>query len=294
MTRFGLIVYLLKSSEGIKMQDRLNNTYQYKDYIESIAEFNHSRPDMVAVGNYNYEMIDIFNDLKSLNHKHLLDIGASPHGYALERALFHEVSSYTGIGLALQGTTEVCQADRVGKLIGMNAENLAFDNASFDLIITLSTFEHFFNIDRVLTEMYRVLKPGGSVLINFQPVWTCSYGHHLHHVPNIDRLIPPWSHLLCQADEMRQLLQTVWPLQSPMSLDETIEWIYHSDEINRIDIKTILASFHNCSFEIEWLTPLPDFETENKLIIAEYLSKILPYSSQDLMTRGYSLMLNKK
>jgi SAM-dependent methyltransferase len=276
------------------MQDELNNIYEYEDYKKSIAEFNRSRPDMIAVGNYNYEMIDIFNELKSLKHKHLLDIGASPHGYALERSLFHEVSAYTGIGLAPQGTTEVRQANRVGKLIGMNAENLAFDNDSFDLIITLSTFEHFFNIDRVLTEMYRVLKPGGSVLINFQPVWTCSYGHHLHHLPDVARLIPPWAHLLFQADEMRRLLQTEWPVQSPMSLDETIDWIYHSDEINRIDIKTIRDSFYNCSFEIEWMTPLTDSEADSKSIIAEYLSKLLPYSSEDLMTIGYSLMLNKK
>jgi SAM-dependent methyltransferase len=275
------------------MQEQPINTYKYNDYIESIAAFNRSRPDMIAVGNYNYEMIDIFNELKSLKHKHLLDIGASPHGYALERSLFHEVSSYTGIGLAPQGTTEVYQADRVGKLIGMNAENLAFDDDSFDLIITLSTFEHFFNIDRVLTEMYRVLKPGGSVLINFQPVWTCSYGHHLHHVPDIARLIPPWAHLLCQADEMRQLLQAVWPSQSSMSLDETIEWIYHSDEMNRIDIKTIRDSFHNCSFEIEWMTPLSDCESDDNPVIAKYLSKILPYSAQDLMIRGYSIMMNK-
>lgn len=278
----------------LKLQNIPKIVSTFENYRKEIAEFNEKRPDMIAVGNYNHEMIDIFNQIASIQNKHLLDIGASPHGYALERALQCGVASYTGIGLAPQEITEVHHDDRIGQLINMNAESLAFDSESFDLIISLSTFEHFHNGNLVLEEMYRVLKPGGSVLINFQPIWTSSYGHHLHHLPSINKLVPPWAHLLLKEDEMRHLLSDQWPVESPMSLDEVIEWIYHGDEINRVDVIALRNLFYACRFEIEWITPLSDDDSNNKRIIADYLSKILPYSAEDLMTRGYSLLMKKK
>ena len=277
------------------LETPLNETsYTFENYVATIEQFNKMRPDMVAVGEYNHQMIDTLNDLHPLKGRHLLDIGASPHGYALEWALRRGVASYTGIGLGIGETIEVQHQNRTGKLIQMNAENLTFDPETFDLIITLSTFEHFFNGDVVLQEMYRVLKPGGSVLVNFQPVWTSSHGHHLHHIPAVAKLIPPWAHLLWNEETMRHIYKDSWPANSHMSLEDAIEWIYNSNEINRVDVVTLRKIFSNSKFEIKWITPLLDNNADNKPIIADYLSKILPYTAEDLMTLGFSLLLDKK
>ena len=45
------------------------------------------------------------------------------------------------------------------------AEQLAFDDNSFDVAITRYSFHHFVDPERVLTEMARVTKPGGRVII---------------------------------------------------------------------------------------------------------------------------------
>jgi 2-polyprenyl-3-methyl-5-hydroxy-6-metoxy-1,4-benzoquinol methylase len=267
--------------------------YAFENYLATIENFNRSRPDMVPVGEYNHQMIDILNQLRPLKDKHLLDIGASPHGYALEWALHRSVASYTGIGLGIGETVEVNHKDSFGQLRYMNAEDLSFESETFDLIISLSTFEHFFNGSKVLQEMHRVLRRKGSVLINFQPVWTSSYGHHLHHVPSVAKIIPPWAHLLWNKETMRQVYNDKWPAEAQMSLEEAIEWIYQSDEINRIDVATIRNLFYASDFEIEWMTPLFDDESGDKRIIANYLAQALPYSAEDLMTLGYSVLLNK-
>jgi SAM-dependent methyltransferase len=265
-----------------------------EDYISTIQAFNKTRPDLDEVRAYNHKMIDTLAQLRPVAGKQLLDVGASPHGYALERALQEQVSTYIGIGLGIHEALEVHHQGRAGKLLNMNAEALEFEPDTFDLLLSISTFEHFSNGAQVLREMYRVLKPGGSVLVSFQPVWTCSRGHHLHHIPAVAKLIPPWGQLLWDAETMYRTCQGHWPADAPMSLEKVIEWIYKGDEINRIDIVTLQNMFYRSEFQIEWITPLLDDESNGKPLIADYLSKILPYSAKDLMTLGFSLLLNKQ
>jgi len=69
---------------------------------------------------------------------------------------------------------------------------------------------------------------------------------------------------------------------------------YQSDEINRVNIVTLRNMFYQSDFVIVWMTPLLDDETNDKPVIARYLSRLLPYSEEELMTRGLSLFLTKK
>ena len=265
-----------------------------EDYVLTIEAFNKTRPDMDDVRAYNHAMIDVLAELRPIVGKRLLDVGASPHGYALERALRERVSAYLGVGLGVHETVEVRHRGNVGRLVYMNAEELTFQPETFDLILCLSGFEHFSDGAKVLREMHRVLKPGGSVLIHFQPVWTCSYGHHLHHVESLAKLIPPWAHLVWSEETMRGALEGQWPTDAAMSLEDAIGWIFRSPEINRVDIVTLRSMFCTCEFEMEWMTPLPDDESDYRPVIADYLAKILPYSADDLMTVGFSILMNKE
>jgi SAM-dependent methyltransferase len=256
------------------------------------AEFLNSRPDLDDVRRYNHKMLEIFAGLRSFKHKLLLDIGASPHGFALERALELGVREYYGIGLGIPFDIAVqCSKSSWGMLFNMNAEQMAFPSEAFDLIITLSTFEHFFHPSKVLSEMHRVLKPGGAVLIDFQPIWTSIRGHHLHHIPEVCKLLPPWSHLVWTKEELIENLGATWPSGCSMTIEQVAHWIYESDEINRLDIKILRNALQNSPLAVEWLTPHADDLSESELAVASKLSATVPYSVDDLKIRGFSALL---
>ncbi len=46
-----------------------------------------------------------------------------------------------------------------------------FQGAEFDSVVTSQVFEHVFNPDQFLSEIYRVLKPGGMLLLTVPFVW---------------------------------------------------------------------------------------------------------------------------
>jgi SAM-dependent methyltransferase len=57
--------------------------------------------------------------------------------------------------------------------VAADAHQLPFADASFDAVVSFNTFEHFYDPERVAAEVFRVLKPGGRVVVHtafLQPV----------------------------------------------------------------------------------------------------------------------------
>lgn len=55
--------------------------------------------------------------------------------------------------------------DKPVKLINMNAESLEFNDNSFDMVCMAYSLHHLERINKVLTEIRRVLKPGGNLIV---------------------------------------------------------------------------------------------------------------------------------
>lgn len=47
----------------------------------------------------------------------------------------------------------------------MQAEDLAFKDNTFDIVIMIEVLEHVIDDERVINEIYRVLKPGGKLIV---------------------------------------------------------------------------------------------------------------------------------
>ena len=263
-------------------------------FVAEIEAHLRRRPDMAPVRAFNHQMVDLLDRLRPLQGRALLDAATAPQGYALERALARGVSMFVGVGTAVTDV-QVAAPGRIGTLVRMDATDLRFPAGSFDLVLCLSAFEHFQDGGAVLREMHRVLRPGGSALVSFEPVWTASYGHHLHHVPEAGRLIPPWAHLLWDPDRMRGALGGRWPAGSPVSLEDAVSWIFASDRINRLPLETQRRLFRDSPLEIEWMVPIVEEDPSGrKALLADYLAGVLPWSAEDLLTRGLSLLLNRR
>src|SRR5262249_22624776 len=152
------------------------------------------------------------------------------------------------ITLDLPAPKRVSHEGRSGRLVVMNAESLEIESGSYDLVLSVSTFEHFGSGEKALKEMYRGLCPGGSALVTSQPGWTPSRGHHLHHRPRVSSLLPPWAHLLWTESSMRQHFDGVWPVDAEISLDEAVRWIFHGREINRVPGPVLRRLFEGSDF----------------------------------------------
>jgi ubiquinone/menaquinone biosynthesis C-methylase UbiE len=79
---------------------------------------------------------------------------------------------------------------------------------SFDAIYCLDALEHIMDYEAIIHEWHRVLRPGGSVYIWWQPYWH-PYGHHAQYwAPTI-----PWLHVLLTHDEINRVCEAIvdWP-----------------------------------------------------------------------------------
>lgn len=268
--------------------------------VRKFEDYTESNPLLVSIREFNRIMIAALDENCCISGKTVLDVGASIFGYSLEAALNLKAQLYEGVTLGVEQTYQAPMVQvevdpgRIGRLREMNAEDLKFPDNSFDRLLSSSTFEHFLHPDIVLTEMHRVLKPGGMALISFDGVWSCSYGHHLLQFGSIRNLVPPWGHLFLNQEHFAQVLsKREWPADATLTVREAADYVYNSNELNRLSIKELRNSFEQSPFELIWTYPLMDELAEERRPIAQYLSDILPWSADELLTRGMSLLLKK-
>ncbi len=72
---------------------------------------------------------------------------------------------------------------------------LPFPDASFDAVLSTDTFEHVMDLDLAFREIARVLRPGGSLLTRFGPLFRSPHGGHLYWACQV-----PYAHLLFGID----------------------------------------------------------------------------------------------
>jgi ubiquinone/menaquinone biosynthesis C-methylase UbiE len=76
------------------------------------------------------------------------------------------------------------------------ASSIPLPDASVDVIYTVDTVEHLSRARDMFAECYRVLRPGGRLLVHFQS-WLGPWGAHL------EDIIPfPWPHVVFSMDTL--------------------------------------------------------------------------------------------
>src|SRR4030095_7222138 len=94
----------------------------------------------------------------------LLDFGCGQKPY---KALFSHVSEYIGVDYDGEGHSHINEDIDVF----YDGKTLPFPDQYFDCILTSEVFEHIFNLEVMLTELNRVMKPGARILITPPLAW---------------------------------------------------------------------------------------------------------------------------
>lgn len=144
-----------------------------KDYKElSKLEFNREAQKFDnAKGIDIYKMCQnsysyIIDEVKKDKFQSLLDVGCGT-GNSIE-LLYKEFPErkYVGIDLAENMITLANKKAMKGaKFLVGDAENLPFEEGQFDALICKESFHHYPNVEKFFKSAYKVLKPGGRLII---------------------------------------------------------------------------------------------------------------------------------
>jgi len=145
----------------------------------------------------------------------------------------------------------------------MNAENLTFQEATFDLVVSISCFEHIKNVPKAISELNRVLKPGGFAYIKIHLFTSRTGGHH---IGRQYKFVPPWDHLR----------QNRFPVPEYLNKLKKDEWL------GLVSEKYVI---------IEIISQL-DREAE-ELLTPEILSELSEYSKDELLIESITLLMLK-
>jgi SAM-dependent methyltransferase len=86
-------------------------------------------------------------------------------GSGREAALIAEVFGCKVDGIDLDGSQFLSQQSADVRFMAMDASHLEFESASYDFIYSFHAIEHIRNLDQAMSEMKRVLRPGGVFCI---------------------------------------------------------------------------------------------------------------------------------
>lgn len=133
-----------------------------KTFNEQASEYDNSKSSQFAKRCYPY----VLNALIPIQFNNILDVGCGTG--TLLNILLDEKPQVSAYGLDLsEEMLEIAQTKlpRCSELVYGEAEALPYDNKKFEMVIMVDSFNYFIDPEQAIKEAYRVLKPGGKLVI---------------------------------------------------------------------------------------------------------------------------------
>jgi SAM-dependent methyltransferase len=107
---------------------------------------------------------------RNLMYGKLMDFGSGRKPY---KDLFRKVTEYVGVDYEGEGHSHHNESVDVF----YDGRKIPFEDDTFDSVFSSEVFEHIFNLEEILPEIKRVMKPGAHLLA------TCPFVWNLHEIP---------------------------------------------------------------------------------------------------------------
>ena len=179
--------------------------------------------------------------LEEVQGKTVLDFGCGEGAEAVEMAL---AGAKHVIGLDIQ--TRLLERARVAAAkagVDYKCDFCTETAEPADLITSIDAFEHFSEPKLMLDAMYRLLRPGGTLVASFGPTWYHPLGGHLFS-------IFPWAHLMFSEDAL-----IAW--RSDFKTDGATKFHETAGGLNRMSIDRFERMAAESAFKVENIEPVP-------------------------------------
>ncbi|MEM8528034.1 MAG: bifunctional demethylmenaquinone methyltransferase/2-methoxy-6-polyprenyl-1,4-benzoquinol methylase UbiE [Bacteroidota bacterium] len=153
--------YTAEGSKKEQVSNMFNNIARYYDFL------NH----FLSLGIDKLWRKRVIRELKKSNPRHLLDVATGTADVAITVANKIDVDKVIGLDIAIEmleiGRKKVRKQNlnNTVELISGDAENLPFEDNTFDAITVAFGVRNFEHLDKGLAEMHRVLKPQGKLVV---------------------------------------------------------------------------------------------------------------------------------
>ncbi|HEY9662067.1 MAG TPA: methyltransferase domain-containing protein, partial [Allocoleopsis sp.] len=195
-----------------------------------------------------YLQVKSWSAVESPDYEEFLqDVEGTPH----DGSVIHQLGDMSRLGFRDRDLTNY-------NLFFAYVEDLPPEHyGKYDLIFSLSAFEHIQRFPKALEKMYLALKPSGQLFSMFSPIWSAHDGHHL---PNVvdqqgrefnfykSNPIPPWGHLLMRPAELCRYL---YQITDKETADLIVYYVYNSPQINRFFTEDYIEFFRQSNFLIK-------------------------------------------
>lgn len=171
--------------------------------------------------------------------------------------------------------------------------NTRFPDNHFDLVVSYAVFEHVSDFGIALSEIRRILKPGGELYTVFGPIFSCMWGHHLwlkindlaYTYPN-PPFVPPYCHLLMTATDLAAKLSGQVPREA---ITKITDYVFESSEQNRLHHSDYVRFFEESGLRQLKLNGLRNLKLETAYLngrpIEPYLAELVDrYGQGDYLT----------
>lgn len=160
-----------KCEEVLPYDDKTNKTEQVEQMFDNIASEYDPMNHLMSLFNDTSWRRKALNALSAFHPKHILDIATGTGDFAISAYEELEAEKIVGIDLSekmLEVGRKKVEAKNLSSVISLekgDSLNLRFEDNTFDAITVAFGVRNFSDLQKGLTEMYRVLKPGGAVAV---------------------------------------------------------------------------------------------------------------------------------
>lgn len=207
-----------------------------------------------------------FNRFTPLEEKSILEVGCGDGGIV---KAFGERSECIGIDITESRDETGRSMLRKNNIIFLiyDGRRFPFPDNHFDIVCSLATMEHFSDPENVLSEMKRVLRAEGRIIISFAPFYYPLGSHMYRHI------FIPWCHV-------------VFPKKSLLKAYHALSgyWYPFDRNLNKMSCRRFNDLISSIGLQVLLKNIIPIGKTNKKRTRIAHLLK-LPYISELFINR---------